>query len=85
MYLPSNTPAEKIYEELVELGFDTLSFKQITTTRRSPSENPENSELRLFLITLPRTEKCQDVFRLTSLCHISIKVEAYRNQNGLTQ
>jgi hypothetical protein len=39
----------------------------------------------LFLITLPRTAKSQDIFKLPSLCHISIKVEAYRAQTGLTQ
>jgi hypothetical protein len=39
----------------------------------------------LFLITLPRTAKSQDIFNLPSLCHISIKVEAYKTQNGLTQ
>jgi hypothetical protein len=27
----------------------------------------------LFLITIPRTSKSQEIFRLTGLCHISIK------------
>jgi hypothetical protein len=84
-HLPPNTPAEEIYEVLVKLGFDTISFKQMTTTCLSPSQDPEKSNLPLFLITLPRTEKSQDIFKLMGLCHISIKVEAYRNQNGLTQ
>jgi hypothetical protein len=39
----------------------------------------------LFLITLPRTTKSQEIFKLSSLCHISISVEAYRAQTGLTQ
>jgi hypothetical protein len=39
----------------------------------------------LFLITLPRTAKSKDIFKLPSLCHISIKVEVYRAQTGLTQ
>jgi hypothetical protein len=39
----------------------------------------------LFLITLPRTAKSQEIFHLTSLCHISIRVEAYRAQTGLNQ
>jgi hypothetical protein len=84
-HLPSNTPAEEICEALVELRFDTISVRQMTTTRRSPLQNPEHSNLPLYLITLPRTEKSQDIFKLTGLCHISIKVPAYRNQNGLTQ
>jgi hypothetical protein len=41
--------------------------------------------LPLFLITLPRAEKSLEIFKLTGLCHIAVKVEAYRNQNGLTQ
>jgi hypothetical protein len=35
---PMNTPAEDISEGLMELGFDTISVKQITSTRRSQSE-----------------------------------------------
>jgi hypothetical protein len=38
----------------------------------------------LFLITLPRTAKSQ-ILKLQYLCHISIRVEAYRVQSGLTQ
>jgi hypothetical protein len=29
--------------------------------------------------------KLQVIFKMTGLCQISIKVETYRNQNGLTQ
>jgi hypothetical protein len=42
---------------------------------QSPEEDPKKSNLPLFLLTLPRTEKSQDVFKLTGLCHISIRVE----------
>jgi hypothetical protein len=42
-------------------------------------------EKRLILITLPRTAKSQEIFRLTALCHIAIRVEAYRAQNCLMQ
>jgi hypothetical protein len=38
--------------------------------------------LPLFLVTLPRTAKSQEIFKLSSLYHISIRVEAY---SGLTQ
>jgi hypothetical protein len=44
-HLPSNTPAEEIYEALVDLGFDVTSVKQITTYRWSPSEDPGKSNL----------------------------------------
>jgi hypothetical protein len=84
-HLTPNTPAEETWEALVELCFDTISVKQVTTTRRSPSQHPEKSNLPLSLIILPRTEKSQDIFKLTGFCHKSIKLEAYRNQNGLSQ
>jgi hypothetical protein len=55
----------------------------MTVTRRSPPEESETINLPFFLITLPRRAK--EIFRLTSLCHIAIRVEAYRAQNGLAQ
>jgi hypothetical protein len=64
----------------VELDFDVISVKQITTTHRSPSEeDPKKSDFPIFLITLPRTVKAKDIFKLTDFCHISIRVEAYKN------
>jgi hypothetical protein len=51
-HLPSNTHAEEIYEALLELGFDAISVKQMTTTRRSPSQNPLKSNFPPFLIIL---------------------------------
>jgi hypothetical protein len=41
--------------------------------------------LPLLLVTLQRTVKPQDLFKLSSLCHISIKVESCKSQNTLTQ
>jgi hypothetical protein len=68
----------------VDLGFDVISVKQMASARRSP-DGSKPITLPLFLVTLPRTEKSQDVFKLSSLCHISMKVEAYKSQNTLTQ
>jgi hypothetical protein len=39
----------------------------------------------MFVITLSRTAKPQEMFRLISLCHIVIRTQAYKAQNGLTQ
>jgi hypothetical protein len=41
--------------------------------------------LLLFLVTLTRNAKSQEIFKLNSLNHIIIKVELYRAQIGLTQ
>jgi hypothetical protein len=66
-HLPSNTPAKDISEGLENLGFDVVSVKQMTTTRRSPSDETTTRNLPLLLITLPRTAKSQDIFKLPSL------------------
>jgi hypothetical protein len=84
-HLPTNTPAQDISDGLVDLGFDIINVKQMSTNRRSPSEGALPKNFPLFLITLPRTEKSREIFRLIALCHIAIRVEAYRAQNGLTQ
>jgi hypothetical protein len=84
-YLPPNTPAEDISDGLVNQGFDVISVKQMTSTRRSSSEGVTTRNLPFFLITLPRTAKSQKIFKLPSLCHISISVEAYMAQTVLTQ
>jgi hypothetical protein len=84
-HLPQNTPAQDISDGLVSLGFDVINVKQMTTTRQSPPVETKVISLPLFLMTLPRTPKSQEIFRLPSLCHIAIRVEAYKKQNYLTQ
>jgi hypothetical protein len=77
-YEPHNTPAKNISDGVVSLGFDVVSVKQMTATRQSPPEESKIINLALFLVTLPRTAKSQEIFRLPSLCHIAIRVETYR-------
>jgi hypothetical protein len=84
-HLPHNTPTEDTSDGLVSLGFDVVSVKQMTATRRSPPEESKIINLPLFLVTLPRRAKSKEIFRLSSLCHIAIRVEAYKAQNALTQ
>jgi hypothetical protein len=78
-HLPVNTPAEDIAEGLVDLGFDVISVKQMSTAGRSSEGNYTYIILPLFLVTLPMTTKSQDLFKLSNLCHISIKVESYKS------
>jgi hypothetical protein len=82
-HLPDNTPAEEIYEGLVKLYFDVISVKQMSIT--SWSQGLASINLPLSLVTLPRSEKLHEIFKLTSLCCMSIKVEPYRLQTELTQ
>jgi len=78
--LPGNTPAEDIVKELQSIGFDVISVRQLISRN---TQAPIN--LPLFLVTLPRNDKAQEIFQLSSLNHVIIKVEAYRAQTGLTQ
>jgi hypothetical protein len=61
-HLPHNTHAEDISDGLVSLGFDIISVKQMIATHRSPSDGSTTINLPLFLITLPRTTKSQEIF-----------------------
>jgi hypothetical protein len=79
-HLPGNTAAEDIAKELQELGFDVISVRQLTSRKpQAPSNLP------LFLVSLPRNDRSQETFQLSSLSHVIIKVEAYRAQTGITQ
>jgi hypothetical protein len=68
----------------VGLGFEVISVKQMSTARRSP-EGTTSINLPLFLLSLPRTTKSHNLVKLSNLCHIYIKVEAYKEHTALTQ
>jgi hypothetical protein len=70
-HLPFATPVEDISDGLVELGFDVISAKQMSATRRSLAEGTSTVSLPLFITTLQRTSKSQENFKLTSLCHVA--------------
>jgi hypothetical protein len=63
----------------VSLGIDVISVKQMTATRRSPSEGSTTIKVPLFLLTMLRTAKSEHIFRLQSPCLIAIRVEALRS------
>jgi hypothetical protein len=77
-YLPDNTPAEDIANEKLALGFKVISARQMTSTR---PQSPAN--LPLFLVTLSRGKMSQEIFKLTSLIHVVIKVETNRSDTML--
>jgi hypothetical protein len=56
-HLPHNTPAEGISDGLVSLGFDVISVKQMTATRRSPSDG--STTITSPYSKLPRAAKSQ--------------------------
>jgi hypothetical protein len=84
-HLPGETPAEDIANELLALGYKVHNVRQMTTTRQQAEGGRQTQALPLFLVTLEREEKSQQIFKLTHLNHIIIQVEAYRARTGLTQ
>jgi hypothetical protein len=83
-HLPPDTPAEYISNSLENLGFSMINVRQLTI-RRAPNGQIYVENLPLFHVTLTRNVKSREIFKLNSLNHISIKVESYRAQTGLTQ
>jgi hypothetical protein len=84
-HLPSDIPAEDISQELTALGYNVISVRQMTVSRSLPQGGSQAVNISLFLINLKRNQKSQEIFKLTNLSHIIIKVEAYIDRTGLTQ
>jgi hypothetical protein len=54
-------------------------YHRFITCRRN-----NHSNTSLFLMALPKMSNSHEILKLTSLCHIAVKVEAYITQTGLT-
>jgi hypothetical protein len=67
LHLPSTTSVEDISDGLLDFGFDVISVKQISVTRRSLAEGIFTANIPLFLITFPRKSKFHEIFKVTSL------------------
>lgn len=80
-----NPPVVDVRNGLMGLGFDVISVKHMTNKRRSSAKGIVTANLPLFLITLPRKAKSQQMFTSSRHCHFAIIVEAYTVQNILTQ
>ncbi|PNF27753.1 hypothetical protein B7P43_G12787, partial [Cryptotermes secundus] len=83
-HLPSNTSSEDITVALQELAYEVISVKQMAAKRPFPTGHTLIS-LFLFLVTLARNHKSQEIFKITNLCNIIVKVQAYKSKSGLTQ
>ena len=83
-HLPIDTLAEDIANELLAMDYKVHNVKQMSTTRQQP-EGGRLTQAKPLFITLERSEKSEEIFKLTQLHHIIIQVEAYRARTGLTQ
>jgi hypothetical protein len=84
-HLPPDTPTEDISSSLEDLSFNIINMRQMTATRRSSNGQTHVEALPLFLVTLTRNIKFQQLFKLNRFNHIIIKVKLYRDQTGLKQ
>jgi hypothetical protein len=84
-HLPLDTPAKVISNSREGLGFSFINVRQLTTNRTAPNGETHLETLPLFLVTLIRNAKSQEIFKLNCLNHIIIKVKSYRVQSGLTK
>jgi hypothetical protein len=66
-HLPFNTPVQDICYGLTNLGFDIISVKQNSSSHRSQPQGTPPRNLPLFIITLPRSAKSQEIIQLTAL------------------
>jgi hypothetical protein len=77
--------AEDIIVALQEIDYNAVSVTQMTAKYSTMKGGVSHTSLSIFLVTLTRNQKPPEIFKLTTLCNIVIKVEAYISQNGLTQ
>jgi hypothetical protein len=84
-HLPNNNSSEDITVALQEMAYEVISVKQITAKHPSPEGEVTIVSLPLFLITVVRNQKSLDIFKISSICNIIVKVEAYKSKNGLNQ
>jgi hypothetical protein len=75
--LPNNTSSEDVTVALQELGYEVISVKQLTAKRPSPEGGVACISPRIFLVTLARSQKLQDIFKFANLRNMIVKVEAY--------
>jgi hypothetical protein len=80
-HLPPDTPGEDISNSLEDLDFTVINVRQMTVIRRVPNEQPHVETFALFLVTLTRNIKSQNIYKLNSLNHIMIKGRVTQSSN----
>jgi hypothetical protein len=75
-------PAEDISICLEDLGFNVINVRLMMATQTARIRQTHVEPLPLFLVTLTRNIKSQEIFKLNSLNHVIIKVDLYRVQIG---
>jgi hypothetical protein len=68
--------AKDISNRLENLGFNVINMRQVAATIAAPNGQAHVQTLPLFVVTLRRNVKSQEIFKLNILDHIIIKVES---------
>ncbi|GFR29794.1 nucleic-acid-binding protein from transposon X-element [Trichonephila clavata] len=76
--MPSDTPPQDIIDDLLLLGI-TVNVVHVMTNRKTGTPMP------LFLVTLRRNDDNRNIFNLTEMCYLKIKVEPLRPKTGPAQ
>jgi hypothetical protein len=66
-------PVEDISNSLEDLGFTIINTRQMTATQTAPNGQNHMETPSLFLVTLTRNIKSQEIFKLNSLNNIIIQ------------
>jgi hypothetical protein len=81
-HLTADTPVEDSSNTVEDLCFKVINVRKTTATRLAPSRQTLMETHPLFLVTLTRNIKFQEIYKLKSLNHIIIKVDLYKAQTG---
>ncbi|GFW98354.1 nucleic-acid-binding protein from transposon X-element [Trichonephila clavipes] len=76
--MPSDMPPQQIIEGLAELGL-TINDCHVMINRKTGLPMP------LFLLSLPKNEPNKDVYNVTEICYMKIKIEPLDKKNGPAQ
>ncbi|XP_035206109.1 uncharacterized protein LOC118181146 [Stegodyphus dumicola] len=78
--LPIDAKPTDIQEKLREKDFTALKVEQLMKGR-----GKDRAKMPLFLVTLSKTPKNNEIYHLKYLMYLHIKVERYRGRRGPTQ
>ncbi|GFU76077.1 nucleic-acid-binding protein from transposon X-element [Trichonephila clavipes] len=76
--MPSDMPPQQIIEGLSELGL-TINDCHVMINRKTGLPMP------LFLLSLPKNEPNKDVYNITELCYMKIKIEPLEEKKNPAQ
>jgi hypothetical protein len=76
---------EAISNEMVALGFNVINARQMTANHSLPHRGNQIIILHLLPNMIKRSEKLQEIFKLSGLSHVVTKAEVQRAHDSLTQ